>query len=173
MLVLLRYSFQNESICNNAESKVARRKTHPYQPITFTNTGMKLLTHADYHLSLSLSLSLCSALQALRQVCGFVYYESWLNEQLLSFIANHHTHRSCSVLSSKSIHITERPVILTLKICVLFLWAAISSEEGDWEFLHLWLKWDWSWHNESVTSPFRFLSTRLRSKKIVCMHMGS
>jgi len=69
MLVLLRYSFQNESICNNAESKVARRKTHPYQPITFTNTGMKLLTHADYHLSLSLSLSL-SLCAVLCRLCG-------------------------------------------------------------------------------------------------------
>jgi len=58
MLVLLRYSFQNESICNNAESKVARRKTHPYQPITFTNTGM---------ISLSLSLSHCAVLCRL---CG-------------------------------------------------------------------------------------------------------
>lgn len=54
--VLLRYSFPNESFGSIAESKVARRKTHPYQPrVTHINTGMKLLTHANYHLSVQRS----------------------------------------------------------------------------------------------------------------------
>lgn len=34
------------------------------------------------------------------QICGFIYYESWLNEQLVSFIANHHKYHSCSFSSS-------------------------------------------------------------------------
>lgn len=68
------------------DTPIATQRSHKHR--------YEVANTCNYH------LALCVALQALRQICGFVYYESWLNEQLVSFIANHHKCHSCSFSSS-------------------------------------------------------------------------
>lgn len=46
---------------------------------------------------------LARSLQGLWQICGCMYYDSWLKEQLLSFIANHHTYHICRFSYSTAI----------------------------------------------------------------------